>query len=211
MHREPVETDGDAEEGATLLRCFVAVEVGGGLRRVLESTQAALRRGFGTSDPVKWVPAHQFHFTLKFLGEIPAEAAERAGAALDRAVGPVAQFSVSLTGLGGFPTVERPSVLWAGVAAGQERLAALAAAVERELVAEAFPPERRRFQPHLTLGRVREGAVVPRAVVENLARQPGQEFGAFRVERVVLMRSELTPRGPVYSVIHSAALREEIP
>ena len=207
----PVETEGDAREGIRVLRCFVAVEVGAGLRRAMEATQATLRRGFGTSDPVKWVPAHQFHFTLKFLGEISEEAAGRAGGAVDRAVRSVSPFTLSLAGLGAFPQPERPAVLWAGVANGRERLAALAAAVERELVAEGFPAERRRFQPHLTLGRVREGASVPRAVVENLARQAGQEFGAFRVERVVLMRSELTPRGPIYSVLHSAPLREEIP
>jgi len=193
-----------------MLRCFVAVEVTApALRRSLEGAQLALRRAFGMPDPVKWVPAHQFHFTMKFLGEVPEDSARRAAQALERIA--LQPFSLGLAGLGAFPSSERPSVLWAGVAEGREQLGRLAAAVECELVQEGFAAERRRFQPHLTLGRVREGAHVPRTVAEVLAKQSGQEFGRTGVERVVLMRSELTPRGPIYSVMHHVALREEIP
>ena len=193
-----------------MLRCFVAVEVAAPhLRRALEGAQLGLKRSFGQPDPVKWVPAHQFHFTLKFLGEIPPEAAERAMQALERAVVGAVPFEVRVAGLGGFPGGDRLSVLWAGVAEGKEQLTALAAAVEREFEAAGFPRERRPFRPHLTLGRVREGARVPAAVPQMLAQAAGQEFGTWRVERVVLMQSELTPRGPIYSVDGFVPLREE--
>lgn len=181
-----------------------------GLQRALELAQGSLKRAFGGADPVKWVPAHQFHFTLKFLGEVAEADAMQAMAAVERAAAGVAPFAASLRGLGAFPAPARPSVLWAGLAEGAEELGRLAARVEREMAQAGFPPERRPFKPHLTLGRVREGAFVPGAVQEGLARAAGQEFGRFSVERVVLMKSELTPRGPIYSIYGSASLREEI-
>lgn len=171
--------------------------------------QANLKRAFGGADPVKWVPAHQFHFTLKFLGEVAEADADRAMAAVERVAAGVKPFAAALRGLGAFPVPSRPSVLWAGLAEGAEELDRLAARVEREMAQAGFAPERRPFKPHLTLGRVREGAFVPGAVQEGLARAGGQEFGRFGVERVVLMKSELTPRGPIYSVYGSASLREE--
>ncbi|HWI64745.1 MAG TPA: RNA 2',3'-cyclic phosphodiesterase [Symbiobacteriaceae bacterium] len=193
-----------------MLRCFVAVEVKEqGLLRALEMAQAGLKRAFGLPDPVKWVPAHQFHFTLKFLGEVEEAAAARALQAVERAAASSGRFSVGLCGLGCFPTPARPAVLWAGVAEGAEPLGRLAALVEQEMAREGFPAERRGFKPHLTLGRVREGAFVPRAAREALGNAGRQEFGRFSVERVVLMKSELTPRGPIYSVYGSANLREE--
>ncbi|HYF91197.1 MAG TPA: RNA 2',3'-cyclic phosphodiesterase [Symbiobacteriaceae bacterium] len=194
-----------------LPRCFVAVEVkDAGLLRTLDAAQMGLRRAFGTPDPVKWVPAHQFHFTLKFLGEVEAAAAARAMAAVRRAAAGAAPFSAAMRGLGCFPGPVRPSVLWAGVAEGADGLGQLAARVEQELAREGFPPERRPFKPHLTLGRVREGAFVPRAAVEALAEAERQDFGRFGVERLVLMKSELTPRGPIYTPYGVAALGEDI-
>lgn len=175
----------------------------------MELAQSGLKRAFGTPDPVKWVPAHQFHFTLKFLGEVEEAAAGRALEAVQRAAAQAGRFSVGLCGLGCFPTPARPSVLWAGVTEGAEPLGRLAALVEQELAREGFPPERRAFKPHLTLGRVREGAFVPQTAREALASASRQEFGRFGVERLVLMKSELTPRGPIYSVYGSANLREE--
>jgi 2'-5' RNA ligase len=100
-------------------------------------------------------------------------------------------------------------VLWAGVQEGAQQLTACAARVEAEMALSGFPPERKRFQPHLTLGRVREGAHVPRAVPEVLETAAGQEFGRWNVERLVLMTSELTQSGPIYSVYGAADLREE--
>lgn len=193
-----------------MLRCFAAVEVASPVvRRALEGAQLELRRAFGTPAPVKWVPAHQFHLTLKFLGEVAPEAADRAVGALQRAAGRQSAFTVRLAGLGAFPGAGRPSVLWAGVGGGAAELGALAEAVEGEMAQDGFPRERRPFSPHLTLGRVREGSRVPAAIPQALAASAGRAFGEWRVVRVVLMRSELTPRGPVYSVHGIALLREE--
>lgn len=201
----------DGEDGGrSVMRCFVAVDVASpSLRRSLEAAQLGLRRAFGPNDPVKWVAVHQLHVTMKFLGEIPEEAALRAGEAMGRAAAALPPFDVRIAGLGAFPSPERPSVIWAGVGAGKAELVRLASLVEAQMEAEAFPRERRPFQAHLTLGRVREGARVPAAAVQALAEAAGRDYGGWRVDRLLLMRSELTPRGPIYSVLKAVPLSEE--
>ncbi|MGE5674640.1 MAG: RNA 2',3'-cyclic phosphodiesterase [Mycobacterium leprae] len=194
------------------MRTFVAVEVTApALRRSLESAQIGLRRSAGTSDPVKWVPVYQQHITLKFLGEIPEEAGQKAAEGLQQAVRGFKRFTVQVAGLGAFPSVEQPSVLWAGLGSGKAELVALAAAVETELAQCGFPRERRPFQPHLTLGRVREGARINPELPKALAQSATREFGSWPVERIVLMKSELTPRGPIYTHLAEVNLGDEKP
>jgi 2'-5' RNA ligase len=189
-----------------MIRCFAAVEVAPEVRRSLEAVQMHLRRTMGTADPVKWVPAHQFHITLKFLGEVPGEMAERAKAALGRAARGAQPFWLTARSLGAFPGADRPAVLWAGTGEGRVELAALAESVEREMSLEGFGREKRPFRPHITLGRVREGARIPPGLSRALEEGSEREFGRWRADRIVLMRSELTPRGPIYTLLWSAEL-----
>lgn len=175
----------------------------------MEAVQFTLKRAFGPRDPVKWVPAHQFHFTLKFFGDIAPEASRRAADTLAQVAAETGAFTLEVAGLGAFPDTGRPSVLWSGLGEGKADLMALAGRVEAAMAQAGFPREARRFKPHLTLGRVREGALVPPAVVEAL--QEVRPYGSWRVERLVLMRSDLLPAGPKYTVVHEARLREEKP
>ena len=128
-----------------------------------------------------------------------------AAEALRRAAARIRPFRLEVAGLGAFPSAARPSVLWAGTGDGRERLVALAREVEAELSDCGFPPEERPFQPHLTLGRVRRGALLGSALRECLAA-PAVSYGAWSVERLVLMRSDLMPAGPRYSVLEAAEL-----
>lgn len=189
------------------IRCFAAVEVAApGVRRALELFQFNLKRAFGPRDPVRWVPAHQFHFTLKFFGEIEPDAARRAADGLARVAAQTPPFTLEVAGLGTFPGAGRPpSVIWAGLGQGKAELVALAGRVEEAMALIGFPREGRTFKPHLTLGRVREGARVVPAVTEAL--KSSQSYGAWRVERLVLMKSDLLPTGPRYSVLHEALLQ----
>lgn len=191
-----------------MLRCFAAVEVTSpAVRRALESVQFQLKRAFGPRDPVKWVAAHQFHFTLKFFGEIEAAAAQRAAEVLRLAAAETAPFTLEIAGFGAFPTPANPSVLWCGVGQGKAELVSLAGRVEAELARAGFPRESRPFKPHLTLGRVREGSLAPAAVQEALKGM--QSYGSWRVERLVLMQSDLLPAGPKYTVLHEGRLDRE--
>lgn len=199
---------GLSDRSQVTMRCFAAIEVATpAIRRALESAQFALMRAFGSRDPVKWVPGHQFHFTLKFFGDIDQEESRRAVDALSRVAAETRPFTLEVAGLGAFPDTGRPSVLWSGLGKGQPELVALAGRVEAAMAQAGFPREVRSFKPHLTLGRVREGAHVPQAVVEAL--QSGRSYGSWQVERLVLMQSELLPAGPKYTLLYDVRLREE--
>lgn len=104
---------------------------------------------------------------------------------------------MEVRGLGAFPTPRRARVLWAATA-DAPAFVALAAAVDRALVALGFPAEARRFTPHVTLGRVREPRPDP-ALASALTAAATRPFGTLRVARVSLMRSDLSPRGARYT------------
>jgi len=189
------------------MRCFAAVEVASpAVRQALAAACDHLRRVLGGSaSQVKWVPSHQFHFTLRFFGELDPAQVEAAAAALQRAAAETPPFSLTVAGLGAFPNPSRPNVIWAGTGAGQARLVALARRLEDALAEAGFEREARPFKPHLTLGRVRQGADLGPLLREHLTRPP-ETYGTWQVDRIVLMQSVLLPAGPRYSVLAAAAL-----
>jgi 2'-5' RNA ligase len=155
------------------------------------------------------VSADNYHLTLKFLGDIEESRAAGIGAALTAAVAGLPAFDIGLRGLGAFPSPTRPRVIWAGVDAGGPSLAALAEALEDGLAALGVPREARGFSAHVTLGRVREPSRDP-ALAAALGRAASVELGSSRVDRVVLMRSQVSPRGARYTELAVAPLAGDL-
>jgi len=176
------------------MRCFVAVPIAGAVRRRIVALQEELR---AADADVKWVEEENLHLTLKFLGEIGEEATERLQGLLSAEVSRWPPLGVEYAGTGSFPGGERPRVVWVGVGGDRERLSALAAAVERAAERTGVPREGRPFAAHLTIGRVRSPRNV-RRLAAALERKTGEVFGRDEIREIVLFRSTLTPRGPVY-------------
>jgi 2'-5' RNA ligase len=145
------------------------------------------------------VRAENLHVTLRFLGSVEEGALPDVREALEEAAEGTAPFTVTLGGLGGFPSPRAPRVIWAGVATGGEALAALYGRLETALARRAIPPEERPFHAHVTLGRAREprGAGALGTVLEERR----EAFGEVVVDAIHLMRSELDPSGARYSVL----------
>lgn len=184
------------------MRLFVAVELDDTVRAEIGRFMADLRRGGG---PVKWVEPPNLHLTLKFLGEVPdARAGEAAQIVRDCTTG-VAPFRMEARGVGGFPNLKRPRVIFVG--AEVERLMAheLARRLNEEMQLLDVPSEKRPFQCHITLGRMREPRPAPR-LTAALEAAAGRSFGAVSAAHVTLMRSTLTPAGPVYEPVERVAL-----
>ena len=188
-------------------RSFVAILLGEAQRAAVA---AAIDRWRPLGGAVAWVPAANLHLTLQFLGNQPEERLAAAEDALTAAVAPGAPFETALHGVGAFPGLERPRILWVGFAQGALELRSLQARVADALAREGFPREERAWHPHLTIGRVHDerrwrresGPALRQAIVQAATTR----FGTLRVSEVALMRSDLSPRGARYTVRRAVAL-----
>ncbi len=192
-----------------ILRAFIAVEIPPALHDPLAAVAARLSRAIPERS-VRWVRPAGIHLTLKFLGDVPLSQIAGLQAMLDEAVRDQAPFECAVGGLGCFPNLRQPRVVWVGVREPDARLKLLQAAVEAGAAGLGFPrePGGRGFNPHLTLGRVQRGAreADARRVGEAVQAAGAVELGRLPVEAISLMRSDLQPGGPVYTRLHRALL-----
>lgn len=174
------------------MRLFIAVPVPEEVRLAAAGTIEALR---GTGADFRWVDPRTLHLTLCFLGETPVEKRPELEASLDRAARR-APFDIVWGGLGVFPALESPRIVWIGVEQGREAL--------QELAAGWPQPDERPWAPHLTIGRQR-GRQKLEALKRALAASPPLGLRQ-RVERIVLYESKLTQEGPIHTELHSRPL-----
>ena len=184
-------------------RTFVAIAASADVRERALQAITLLRE---SADNVKWVAKENLHWTLQFLGEVgDAEVAE-----VCRRVARVAErfepFRLDAKGIGAFPKVERPRALWLGAGEGSETLCELQDAIEASLSVIGFRGERRRFVPHLTLGRVGRGNHGGDRLVEKLQTLDRFDGETMQVENVIVYASELEREGPTYHVMARAEL-----
>ena len=145
------------------------------------------------------------HLTLKFLGNVDRSLLPALADALDAVGEGAAPFALQLSGVGVFPNPRSPRVLWAGVTGDIASLTALARRVDDACSTLGFPRERRPFSPHLTLARVRESASAHErqhsaTIIKDIGLAPTQPFS---VQAFHLVRSTLTPSGPIYETVHT--------
>lgn len=177
------------------IRCFVAVEIEDGIRARLAEIQAELR---ASGAPVRWSPAENLHVTLKFLGDIDESAVGQACIIVQSVAADCGAFALEFTGLGAFPNLRRPRVVFVHAHDPSGALAQMAERLDREMTAVGVAPEGRPFRSHLTLGRMK-GSSHMAALTRAMDRQTDPSYGRQTVEQIVLMRSELRPSGAVYS------------
>ena len=135
------------------IRVFVALLIPGESRAVLSGTIGRLQTQVPTG--VKWVDPQGIHLTLKFFGNINSAWKEPVLEAMGDVGRQAAPFDLALSSLGVFPNERQPRVLWSGVNGDMEALGGLQEEVEQAMLALGFRREKRRFNPHLTIGRVR--------------------------------------------------------
>jgi 2'-5' RNA ligase len=147
--------------------------------------------------------------TLRFLGDISADRVPIVAAALSAAAAESETFALAAEGLGVFPGIRRPRVLWAGLTGATAALVRLQRGLADRLEAAGFPREARDFHGHLTLGRFSQAPTG--GVGDVVSAYASQRFGGFEVREVVLFQSDLRPRGAVYTTLARSALRGFLP
>jgi 2'-5' RNA ligase len=188
-------------------RTFIAVELDPGLRERVSALQREMEEQLNIDQrrpQPRWTSPQNLHFTLRFLGEITAVQVARAIMAA-RGVGrSVPPFAITIGHLGGFPSLTRARVFWLDTIEGGTAMQDLAGVLERALAKERFDSDPRRFRPHLTIGRLGDqwnwGDLV-----RVLQRFEGVVVGSQRVDSILVVESQLTPKGPIYTV------REQVP
>lgn len=175
------------------LRAFIAAPLPDALRCRLGSVALEMQAE-PWAEGVRWVRADNLHLTLRFLGNVSFEALSRIESCVAEEVAAQSAFESVVSGVGLFPSVRRPRIVAAELAPCPP-LEALAARVEKAVVAAGRTAEQRAFRSHITLGRMRRRATGPPTVDIEL------EPCVCPVESVVLYRSELRPSGAVYSVL----------
>ncbi|MBI9085962.1 MAG: RNA 2',3'-cyclic phosphodiesterase [Desulfobacterales bacterium] len=184
------------------LRAFVAVDLPRAAVEALAAVQGAVDR-HGLS--IRWVRPENLHLTLKFLGDLPTDVVDAVARAMDRAVGDAAPLHLTVGGLGVFPGIKRPRVLWAGLHGDTRRLGALHGHLNRALADAGFAPDAKPFRAHLTLGRPRD-RIDARGLADAMLQAGTYAPIGLPVEAIALFKSRLTPAGPVYTRLRSAVL-----
>jgi len=186
------------------MRTFIAAELGPEIIARLANLLAELKLSGGS---VRWVRPESIHLTFKFLGEIKTEEIRSIHEALERAVLSCEACTVKAARLGGFPDLSKPRVLWVGLD-NQEGLEKIHKPVERELARIGYPPEKRAFRPHLTLGRVKSlrGWETLRAQIEE-----NRDFSAGKIliDHLVFIESRLRPSGAEYFKLKTYAFKAD--
>jgi len=191
------------------IRSFVAVELPNKVSQALATIIADLRSSISDSQ-VKWVKPQNIHLTLKFLGDISTESIPSISESISAASAGHPSFCLFLKDSGAFPNMRSPRVIWTGLDGDMERLRVLQHQIDKELHELGFPEEKKDYRAHLTLGRVRDR--LPKKDIDSIAAalrsQKAPEEIRFNVTRLSLMKSTLTPQGPVYEVLRDFCLTE---
>jgi 2'-5' RNA ligase len=189
------------------IRAFIASDISDSVKQELADIISKLK--LYCPDFVKWTDPEGIHLTLKFLGWIDENKPEIIIGALSRAMDYFYPFRFSFEGLGAFPNKNNPRVLWIGLSGDVEAVTKLQQRIDIELSILGFETERRIFTPHLTLGRVKN--TVTRIEIARLLKalaslQPDTKK-VFGIDSVSLFRSQLTPKGAIYTQLGKISLK----
>lgn len=198
-----------------MIRAFIAVELSPELRAAIANMQATVKeqltkelRRQAPDARIQWVRPEAMHVTLKFLGNVVETGLRDIEAAMRGVTEGRTAFTLEVGGLGVFPDVRGPRVLWVGLAGSVESLVALAGDLDRALEELGFAPERRPFQPHLTLARLKERSRdIGRVLAGSSLLERESTVGTLGVSTLSLMKSDLKPSGAEYTRLFEAPLR----
>ena len=184
-------------DGETI-RAFLALDPPPEILRTIADIQRALRKNIRGS--VSWVRPEGIHLTLKFFGDIAANDVSAVSEVVAGQIAGARPVNLEAKGLGVFPDTRRPRVLWLGIGGEVERLIAMQKAIDQGLEPCGFPKEKRPFQAHLTLARIKSPQGLS-GIEDVLTEKKSESAGKFTATGLTLFKSELTPKGAIYTIL----------
>jgi len=184
------------------LRTFIAVPINFHIQNAIGHIQNDLKK---VGADIKWVNPKNIHITLKFLGEISSDKIENVSKILHDVIVPKEPFSMPFSTLGAFPKIERPKVLWIGNNSTSKRITEIAQELEEALEKIGFEKEKRKFEPHLTIGRVRS-PINKFALSKKIKKYEIRKELMQDITEVNLYKSTLRSHGPLYEILKTVTL-----
>ena len=174
------------------MRLFIGIEIPSELKEEIFKIQKDLKKL-----NIKLVEKENFHICLKFLGEVNESLVQEIYSVLENITLSKNAFEVSLKGVGVFPNISNPRVVWVGVES--DEILNLAEEIDFNLSKLGFEKEKRKFVPHLTLGRLRDKK--GKQIIKEFLDKYKNLKMKFYVDKITLFKSKLSPKGPTYKKI----------
>ena len=175
------------------IRSFLAFDLENeAVRKKLAAAQNLLVQ---TGADLKLVEPQNIHMTIRFLSDITPNIIEKVFEEMKKTQ--FTSFDVQINGLGAFPDLHYPRVVWAGITEGADQLKNVFNQLEPRLRLLGFTPDPKGFNPHLTIARVKSGKNKAQ-LAEFITKNATYDFGTVNAKCLRLKKSDLTPRGPVY-------------
>lgn len=185
------------------IRSFLAIEIPKTILKRIEEVQKDLK---SSNADIKWVNPENIHLTVKFFGNIDESKIEPIVKSVEKIIGSYSSFYIRLKGVGSFPNLKTPKVIWIGVLDEKGILSQFQDQLEKAFKTLGFEAERRSFHPHLTLGRMKSFKE-KEGLLKRMEKFKEDDFGEFKVEKVVLFKSDLTRQGPIYTALKEIKFR----
>jgi 2'-5' RNA ligase len=185
-----------------LIRSFLAIELPRMILKRIEEVQGDLKSSHAD---VRWVSPEKIHLTLKFFGSIDESRIDPIVKSIGGPTQTSSPFSLAVRGMGAFPHLKNPRVIWMGLVDEKEILPSFQRELEKELRKIGFESEDRPFHPHLTLGRMKSNQGRDE-LIGRMEKYREEQFGDFQVEKVVLFKGDLRPSGPIYTALREIKL-----
>ncbi|MGB9797989.1 MAG: RNA 2',3'-cyclic phosphodiesterase [bacterium] len=191
-----------ADKTSKRIRCFIALLLPEEIKKKAVEVQNRLRKA---NADVKWVEKENLHITLRFLGEIEEDKVEKVKRLMEEVGRKFSSPRLVFRGIGAFPDLRRPRVVWVGGEA--DMLLKIAEELEKGVRNIGIPPEKP-FSFHLTLGRVRSGKNLGQ--LTKAMEEVGDIYlGEMVAEKMTLMQSLLLPQGPQYTALYEVEFKKD--
>ncbi|MGA3061375.1 MAG: RNA 2',3'-cyclic phosphodiesterase [Candidatus Bathyarchaeia archaeon] len=186
------------------IRSFIAFDMQN--EQVQNRLAAAQKLLVETGADIRPVAPQNIHITTRFLGDISPAMVDKVYQVMTKVK--FIPFTIKLCGLGVFPSLNYPRVVWAGITDGVEQLKSIFTQMEPQIRALGFAADAYGFSPHLTIARVRSGTNKDR-LAEVVTKKTDYEFGVIKSDCLRLKRSQLSPKGPTYSTLREYCPTQE--
>ena len=182
------------------IRSFLAFELPEEIKGIITHVSEDLRK---SSPDLKWVRVDNIHLTLVFMGNVKRDDLPAIGDAARKVCQGYGHFNISMKGMGVFPNRRNPRVIWLGLEGDLERMSFLRDALQKHLRPFGIKEEKRRFKPHLTIGRFRKVGKSNFNIDEAITKYGAMTSPVCILKELILFKSDLKPTGAVYTKLET--------